>query len=99
MIYFLFLAFGLILGLSIKSRLLNWYKSIIPIFNRKTFVVKFHVYFIIHQSGARINQQIKTNTVQVTLSAKNEDEAIEFLNDLINNEARIEIESIEYAND
>jgi small-conductance mechanosensitive channel len=97
MIYILLTILGIVIGITSKKIILNWIKSIL-IFNKNTYKVKFHVYYVIHKSGSKLNDYIKTDSIEIDITGKNEDEAIEFINLLINNEARIEIESIELCN-
>ena len=94
MIYFSLIIIGIIVGMLSKKIIIQWLKSIV-IFRKNTYLIKFHVYYVIHKSGSKLNDYIKTNTIEISVVGGNEDEAIEFVNELINNEARIEIESVE----
>lgn len=95
--YLLILLVGILIGILSKKIIIQWIKSIL-ITKRNSYNIKFHVYFIMHQSGSRLNEVIKTNTIEISIVGKNENEAIDFLKDFINDEARIEIESIEVCN-
>ena len=62
---------------------------------RNTFNIKFHVYFVMHPNGSKVNEIIKTDTIQISVNSKTENDAIEFVKDLINDEIRVEVESVE----
>jgi hypothetical protein len=85
---------GLIIGLTFKKIVLNWLKKSL-IVKRNRYLIKFHAYFVLHQSGSRLNEVIKTNTVEVSIISKNTEDAIGVVKQIITNETRIEIESIE----
>ena len=48
-----------------------------------------------HPNGSKVNEIIKTDTIQISVNSKNEDDAIEFIKELINDQIRVEIESVE----
>lgn len=97
MISVLVLIFGIFLGFIFKNKLVDISKSIkLP--SKSTYTVKFHVYFTIHQSGKKVNDLIRTESIQITVVARNDEEVMDFVNDMINNEARIEIETLEKCN-
>lgn len=94
MIAFLMLLIGLLLGFISRGKIIDLVNSLkLP--KKNTYFVKFHVYFTVHQSGRKLNDLIKTESLQITVTARNKDEVLEFVNEMINNEARIEIESLE----
>lgn len=96
MFYIISIVLGILIGLLSKNIIVQWVKSHL-ISYKSTYRVKFHVYFVIHRFGNKVNEIIKTETIEISVTARDEDEAIETVNDIINNEARIEIESIDLA--
>ncbi len=97
MVYILTIIIGVVIGMISKNKIVEWIKSTL-IIKRNHYKVKFHVYFVVHQSGNKLNEMLKTDTIEVSVNSKTEDEAIEFLKEMINNEARIEIESVDICN-
>lgn len=94
MITLLLIIIAFALGMTFKTKIIEWVSQVFVKYE-KNYKVKFHVYFIIHRSGSRVNEMIKTETIELTIRAESEDVALSFIKDLINNEARIEIESLE----
>jgi len=96
---FTFIAFliGITIGIFSKKIFLNWLKNAL-ITKRHKFLVKFHVYCVLHQTGSKLNEVIKTETVEVSIIGKNQEDAIKVVQEIINNEIRIEFESIEIDN-
>jgi uncharacterized protein YneF (UPF0154 family) len=88
---------GIIIGVFSKKVFLNWLKSNL-IINRNRFKIRFHIYFLLHQSGKKLNEVIRTETVEVTIMAKDYEDAIGIVQEIINNEVRVEFESVEIDN-
>lgn len=84
------LLFGILFGFSLK-KISNLTKSIkLP--EKKNFKIRFHVYYCIHQSEKKLNDLIKTEPIELSVTAHNEEEVMSLIHDIINNEARIEVE-------
>jgi hypothetical protein len=94
MIYIISTLIGVIIGILLKNKIIKFAQSIV-IPKIDTFNIKFHVYFVMHPNGSKLNEIIKTDTIQISVNSKSEDDAIEFVKDLINDEIRVEIESVE----
>lgn len=97
MLYILSTIFGISIGLLFKEKISNWVKSFF-IVKKNRYDVKFHAYFVFHRSGSKVNEMIKTESITLNVVASNEDNAIELVRDIINDTARLEIESIEICN-
>lgn len=96
---FTFIAFliGITIGIFSKKIFLNWLKNAL-IIKRHRFLVKFHAYFILHQTGSKLNEVVRTETVEVSIIGKDHEDVIKVVQEIINNEIRIEFESIEIDN-
>ena len=94
MIYITSTIIGVIIGILLKNKIIKLAQSII-ISKKNTFNIRFHVYFVMHPNGSKVNEIIKTDTIQISVNSKNEDDAIEFIKELINDQIRVEIESVE----
>lgn len=94
MIYIVSTIVGIIIGILLKNKIIKFAQSIV-IPKRNTFNIKFHVYFVMHPNGSKVNEIIKTDTIQISVNSKTENDAIEFVKDLINDEIRVEVESVE----
>jgi len=94
MIYIISTIVGIIIGILLKNKIIKFAQSIV-IPKRNTFNIKFHVYFVMHPNGSKVNEIIKTDTIQISVNSKTENDAIEFVKDLINDEIRVEVESVE----
>lgn len=94
MIYIVSTIIGIIIGILLKNKIIKFAQSIV-IPKRNTFNIKFHVYFVMHPNGSKVNEIIKTDTIQISVNSKTENDAIEFVKDLINDEIRVEVESVE----
>lgn len=85
---------GIIVGMILKNKIINWWKSIV-VADKHEYDITFHAYFVIHKNGSKTNEIIKTESLTIKIVAKDEQEAHEILNDMINENTKIEIESIE----
>lgn len=97
MFYFIVLILGLIIGILLKDKIVNWSKEVF-LKKKITYNIKFHAYFILHRNGSRLNEMIKTDSITLNVSAYSEDDAIILLSDFLDGQVKIEIESIEVCN-
>ena len=91
---FVFLIIGLVVGLSIARRV----PKIIDYMNRDKalrYKVKFHIYYVIHRQHSETNEVINTDSIEISVIAKNETDASNLVTEMITNELKIEIESVE----
>ena len=91
---FVFLIIGLVIGLFIANKI----PKIIDYLNRDKslrFKVKFHIYYVIHKQYSETNEIINTDSIEISVIAKNETEASNLVSEMITNELKIEIESVE----
>ena len=91
---FVFLIIGLVVGLSIANKI----PKIIDYMNRDKalrYKVKFHIYYVIHRQHSETNEVINTDSIEISVIAKNEAEASNLVTEMIANELKIEIESVE----
>lgn len=65
------------------------------IVQKKHYKVKFNIYFVIHKNNNRLNEIIRTDSIEISVNAKDEDEINSIISDLVENEIRFEIENIE----
>lgn len=91
------LIIGIIIGFFSKKILFNWIKNMLVV-KRHRYKVKFHTYFVVHRSGSQLNEIIRTETVEVAIVAKDEDDVIKLVQEIINDQTRIEFESIDIDN-
>jgi len=94
MIYFITLVIGLLFGLIIKDRIPKFIDKYI-ITKKHKYKIKFNAYFIIHRYESNTNEMIKTESIEISILAKDEDEATTLTKELIENDIRVEIEDIE----
>jgi len=93
---FVFLIIGLIFGIFITRQM----PKIIDYLNRDTslrYKVKFHIYYVIHKQHSETNEIINTDSIEISVIAKNETDASNLVTEMIANELKIEIESVERA--
>lgn len=91
---FVFLIIGLIFGIFITKQM----PKIIDYLNRDKalrFKVKFHIYYVIHRQHSETNEIINTDSIEISVIAKNETDASNLVTEMIANELKIEIESVE----
>jgi len=91
---FVFLIIGLVVGLSIANKI----PKIIDYMNRDKalrYKVKFHIYYVIHRQHSETNEVINTDSIEISVIAKNETDASNLVTEMITNELKIEIESVE----
>ena len=91
---FVFLIIGLVVGLSIANKI----PKIIDYLNRDRalrYKVKFHIYYVIHRQHSETNEVINTDSIEISVIAKNETDASNLVTEMITNELKIEIESVE----
>ncbi len=89
-----FLIIGLIFGIFITKQM----PKIIDFLNRDTslrFKVRFHIYYVIHKKYSETNEIINTDSIEISVIAKNETDASNLVTEMITNELKIEIESVE----
>jgi hypothetical protein len=89
-----FLIIGLIFGIFITKQM----PKIIDYLNRDKalrFKVKFHIYYVIHRQHSETNEIINTDSIEISVIAKNETDASNLVTEMITNELKIEIESVE----
>jgi hypothetical protein len=91
---FVFLIIGLIFGIFMTKQM----PKIIDYLNRDKslrYKVRFHIYYVIHKQHSETNEIINTDSIEISVIAKNETEASNLVSEMITNELKIEIESVE----
>jgi hypothetical protein len=91
---FVFLIIGLIFGIFMTKQM----PKIIDYLNRDKslrYKVKFHIYYVIHKQHSETNEIINTDSIEISVIAKNETDASNLVTEMITNELKIEIESVE----
>ena len=91
---FLFLIIGLVFGVFITKQM----PKIIAFLNRDRnirYKVKFHIYYVIHKQNNETNEIINTDSIEISVLAKNESEASDLVTEMITNELKIEIETVD----
>jgi hypothetical protein len=91
---FVFLIIGLIFGIFMTKQM----PKIIDYLNRDKslrFKVRFHIYYVIHKQHSETNEIINTDSIEISVIAKNETDASNLVTEMITNELKIEIESVE----
>ena len=91
----LMMAAGAIIGVA-AFKYLPLLKKYIVVERNKKWRVRFHTYFIVHENGQRTNSAIKSPSVDIYVSAKDESAAGDLVLEMIEKELRVEIESIEH---
>ena len=89
-----FLIIGLIFGIFITKQM----PKIIDYLNRDKslrYKVRFHIYYVIHKQYSETNEIINTDSIEISVIAKNETDASNLVTEMITNELKIEIESVE----
>jgi hypothetical protein len=89
-----FLIIGLIFGIFITKQM----PKIEDYLNRDTslrYKVKFHIYYVIHRQHSETNEIINTDSIEISVIAKSETDASNLVTEMIANELKIEIESVE----
>jgi hypothetical protein len=91
---FVFLIIGLIFGIFMTKQM----PKIIDYLNRDKslrFKVRFHIYYVIHKQYSETNEIINTDSIEISVIAKSETDASNLVTEMITNELKIEIESVE----
>jgi hypothetical protein len=94
MIYFLLIVVGIFLGVVLKNRIPKLIESYI-IKKKYEYKVRFHVYFLIHKKDSKTNDLIRTETVEIVIRSEDEIDAVDEVVDMVTEDVRVEIESIE----
>lgn len=94
MMYFLILIIGLGLGIYLKDFVPKFIQKYLVV-QKNNYKVKFNVYFIIHRNNSRLNEIIRTETIEISVLAKDENEIDTLISDLVDDGIRFEIENIE----
>jgi hypothetical protein len=50
---------------------------------------------VVHKENCMVNEVISTNSIEILVKGENEEEVIDFINKMVENETRVEIESVE----
>lgn len=90
----LVLFIGIILGFILKNYIPKLIKHFLVI-KEYTFKVKFNLFMVIHRENSMSNEVITTNSIEILVKGEDEDDVIDFVNKMVENETRVEIESIE----
>ena len=90
----LVLFIGIILGFILKNYIPKLIKHFLVI-KEYTFKVKFNIFMVIHKENSMSNEVITTNSIEILVKGEDEDDVIDFVNKMVENETRVEIESIE----
>jgi len=85
---------GIIIGYFIKKYLPKLINYFLVVYNN-TYRVKFNIFMVVHKENCMVNEVVSTNTIEILVKGKNEEEVIEFINKMVENETRVEIESVE----
>jgi hypothetical protein len=92
--YIIFFFIGIILGILI-TKLIPKILDAILVKSERKWLVKFHTEFLIHENGQQTNNIVKSPSVEIYVNAKDESEATDLVLEMIQNELRIEIESVD----
>jgi hypothetical protein len=92
--YIFLLSVGIIIGFLI-SKSIPLVREMLDSSRPKKWRVRFHTYFVMHENGQLTNSAIKSPSIELFVSAKNESEAGDLILEMIEKELRIDIESIE----
>lgn len=90
----LFLFIGIILGYITKNYIPKLIKHFLIVKNYD-YKVKFNIFMIIHKENCMVSEIVSTDSIEILVRSENEEEVIDFINKLVKNETRVEIESIE----
>jgi len=90
----IFLIIGLLVGLLFRNKIVTLFNSLIVVY-KHDFKVKFNVYFVIYKNGSEVNEIIKSESVEIVVKAKDEGEAISFVDEYIENHIKVEIQTID----
>jgi|694.fasta_scaffold09927_33 hypothetical protein len=85
---------GIILGYFIKKYIPKLIKHFL-VTSRYTYRVKFNIFMVVHKENCMVNEVISTNSIEILVKGENEEEVIDFINKMVENETRVEIESVE----
>lgn len=92
--YIVFFFIGIILGILI-TKVIPKIKDSLLVKNERKWRVRFHTEFLIHEGGDKTNNLIKSQSVEIYVLAESESEATDLVLEMIQNDLRIEIESVE----
>ena len=90
----IFLIIGLLVGLLFRNKIVTLFNSLVVVY-KDNFKVKFNVYFVIHKNGSEVNEIVKSESVEIVVRAKDEDEVISFVDEYIENHIKVEIQTID----
>jgi len=85
---------GIIIGFILKNYVPKLIKRFLVV-REYTFKVKFNLFMVIHKENCMSNEVITTNSIEILVKGEDEDDVIDFVNKMVENETRVEIESIE----
>lgn len=91
---YILLILGLFLGAYLKDLIPKALEKYV-IIRKNTYKVKFNVYFVIHRNGSTLNEIVRTETIEISVRAKDEDEVNSLVNSIIKDDIKLEIESVE----
>ncbi len=94
MIYLLLLVIGFILGGYFKDSISKFIKKYI-IVKKNNYKVKFNIYFVIYRNNSKLNEIIRTETIEISVMAEDEDEVNTLISNLVDNGIKFEIENIQ----
>lgn len=90
----IFLIIGLLVGLLFRNKIVTLFNSLVVVY-KHNFKVKFNVYFVIHKNESEVNEIVKSESVEIVVRAKDEDEVISFVDEYIENHIKVEIQTID----
>jgi hypothetical protein len=90
----IFLIIGLLVGLLFRNKIVTLFNSLVVVY-KHDYKVKFSVYFAIHKNGSEVNEIVKSESVEIVVRAKDEDEVISFVDEYIENHIKVEIQTID----
>ena len=90
----IFLIIGLLVGLLFRNKIVTLFNSLVVVY-KDNFKVKFNVYFVIHKNGSEVNEIVKSESVEIVVRAKDEDEVISFVDEYIENHIKVEIQTLD----
>ena len=93
-----YLIIGIAIGI-VGAKKLPKIISRILVKETKSYKIKLHGYFPIHEMGQAKNSFAETPSVEILVTSENEKKAEDFITQMIMEEFRVEIESIETIND
>lgn len=90
----IYLIIGIAIGVIATKKLPKLINKLI-VRNKKSYKIRLHGYFPIHEMGKAKNSFAETPSVEILVTSESEKKAEDFITQMIMEEFRVEIESIE----